>query len=157
MGMGIRVIGGAGNDPLSVDGGSLLVKPYTPGSPYTQWYIVSATSTAFENGYWVSTTGCRGFRVELATSTTWTNSQGYLAVVFDTTSSLSLTDVLDAASAAWNAPAHTALPNTLFMCADMINAVRINPVEVWVSGDTRIKTIAMRAHAAHRFKLTTWI
>lgn len=156
MATGIRVIGGAGGDPLSVDSGSLLVKPYTPGSPYTQWYIVSATSTAFENGYWVSTTGCRGFKVELNDTATWTASQAYCVVAFDTTSSYSLSAVLDKAVSAIAAPAHTALPNTLFLCVQQPSGI-IPPVEVWVSGDTRVKTIGMKADVARRIKLTTWI
>ena len=156
MATGIRVISGADGDPLSVDSGSLLVKPYTPGSPYTQWYIVSATSTAFQNGYWVSTTGCRGFKVELNDTATWTASQAYVAVAFDTTSSYSLTAVLDKAASAIATPAHTALPNTLWLCVQQPGTF-IEPVEVWVSGATRIKTIAMKADAARRIKLTTWI
>lgn len=156
MATGIRVIGGAGGDALSVDSGSLLVKPYTPGSPYTQWYIVSATSTAFENGYWVSTTGCRGFRVELNDTATWTACSAYCIVAFDTSASRSSSDLLDKGASAIATPAHTALPNTLFLCVQQPSTI-IEPIEVWVSGDTRIKTIAMKADSARRIKLTTWI
>ena len=160
MGMGIRVIGGAGDDALSVDGGSLLVKPYMPGSPYTQWMNPADTATAANTArYWRSTSGCRGFRIEVAESATWTASQGFLAVVFDTTVNLTLTANLAAAVTKYGTPAGTALANTLYTVATGTDIVRslLEPIEVWVSGDSRIKTIACIAHKSIRAKLVTWI
>ena len=160
MGMGLRIIGGAGDDALSVDSGSLLVKPYTPGSPYTQWMNPSDTATAANAArYWSSATGCRGFRLEVADSATWTASQGFLAAVFDTTVNLALTANLAAAVTKYGTPAGTALANTLYSVANGTDVSRLllNPIEVWVSGDTRIKTVACIAHKTIRTKMITWI
>ena len=158
MGMGIRIIGGAGDEALSIDSGSLLVKPYTPGSPYTHWMAPTTTAT-YGNAavYWSSATGCRGFKAELAASATWTASQAYVMVAFDTADT-SMTAILDEGSAAYASPAGTALPNTLYINSTVaVNSEAPSPVEAWVAGATRIKTIAMRAHAATRVKLTVWI
>ena len=160
MGMGIRVIGGAGDDALSVDSGSLLVKPFMPGSPSTQWMNPADTATAANAArYWSSATGCRGFRLEVAESATWTASQGFLAAVFDTTVNLTLTANLAAAVSKYGTPAGTALANTLYIVSVGSEIVRalLEPIEVWVSGATRIKTVAMISHKSIRAKLTTWI
>jgi hypothetical protein len=160
MGMGIRVIGGAGDDALSVDSGSLLVKPYMPGSPYTAWMAPTDTATAANAArYWTSAAGCRGFRLEVADSATWTASQGFLAAVFDTTVNLTLTANLAAAVTSFGTPAGTALANTLYSHATGtdISRASLQPIESWVSGDTRIKTVAVIAHKAIRAKLTIWV
>jgi hypothetical protein len=109
--------------------------------------------------YWSSATGCRGFRLEVADSATWTASQGFLAAVFDTTVNLTLTANLAAAVTKYGTPAGTSMANTLYSVATGtdVSRVPLQPIEVWVSGDTRIKTVAVIAHKAIRAKLTTWI